>query len=233
MNDQGFFDTIEMQRVSHDPVLNGILDSIFETVSDTMDYFQDIPENAILAFKKQIIQRLQPEIDRVRREALVDLKKEVIAQLPSMKLLIEQKGPELIDALQKQIALEVVRSSVPWVNVGAPTIITPGDRGLEVEKDLILQIPNLISNKEIAINDLKFGNPKDISQELLTPDVVDSIQQNISIPLRQNIKTHLAAPIRKQIAYSSLGSFGLGIAVTIAGYTMYGVLKKKKERQRK
>jgi hypothetical protein len=198
-----------------------------------MDYFQDIPENAIIAFKKQIIQRLQPEIDRVRREALVDLKKEVIAQLPSMKLLIEQKGSELIDALQKQIALEIVRSSMPWVDVGAPTIITPGDRGLEVEKDLILQIPNLISNKEIAINDLKFGNPKDISQELLTPDVVDSIQQNISIPLRQNIKTHLVAPIRKQIAYSSLGSFGLGIAITIAGYTMYGVLKKKKERQRK
>lgn len=232
MSNLGFFDTLEVQA-SYDQALNGILDSIFESVSDTIDYFQDIPENAILAFKRQVIQKLQPEIDRVRQETLADLKKDIIAQLPSMRALIEQKSPELIAALQKQIALEVVRSSIPWISVGTPTVITPGDEGLVAEKDLISQTPMLIPNKEIEINELKFGNPHLIAQDLLTPDVIDAIQQNVSIPMRQSLRTHLVVPIGKKLAITSIASFGLGVVVTVAGYSIYNVIKQNKQRARR
>ncbi len=213
-----------------DTVLDMGKDIGLETTREMLQGGATPMDAAKIVVAREIISYLQPEIDRVRNQSLDKFNKNLLALLPKMKKVIEQKGTsssrELISMIDNKL-----KSVIPFASKKNVEEIKDDN-----QENVLL---NAIPNEDISVDlsyvgispDIKLtlANPREMFNRVYNNELQTSIDKNIVVPMQNVLDREVVKPLKKRAVIVGSSIFALGALTTLGGVWAYLHFKGKKE----
>lgn len=208
--------------------LSGFVDDLTTKVSSKV---KNTSRETVEVIRKEIYKALQKEIDDTRKKSTEFINQSIINNLPTLKKAIEEKGTSLsqeailyIDNLAKTAVGLKPKEVLPEDEAAkAKGKSTPGSKApsdkTKLEDDNF--IVGLVPEKDIEVGGLKLLSTKQAAREIFTPQMIMSLESNVTKPLKDTVKDQLGKPLKKRAILGAGAIFGLGCVTGALSLGLY------------
>jgi len=217
--------------------LSGFVDDLTTNVSSKV---KNTSRETVEAIRKEIYKALQKEIDATRKKSTEFLNQSIINNLPTLKKVIQDKGTSLsqeailyIDNLAKS-AVGLKPKEAPE-DSGDASKAVPGAKttaGKQKGPDDNFLV-NLVPEKDIEVGGLRLLSTKQAAREIFTPQMIMSLESNVSKPLKDTVKEEFGKPLKKRAMLGAGAVFGLGCVTGALTLGLYNWITSPKKGNKK